>query len=82
MIKSTSSGGKVVNEVKGSTKEIIADLAAIIISVMQGLSGDSPATRALREKALVAAYLVMSGSDSDMVKFDRTGKEKKAAEEN
>lgn len=82
MIKSTSSGGKVVNEVKGSTKEIIADLAAIIISVMQGLSGDSPATRALREKALVAAYLVMSGSDSDMVKFDRTGKEKKDAEEN
>lgn len=74
MIKSTSSGGKVVNEVKGSTKEIIADLAAIIISVMQGLSGDSPATRALREKALVAAYLVMSGSDSDMVKLDRTGK--------
>lgn len=82
MIKSTSSGGKVVNEVKGNTKEIIADLAAIIISVMQGLSGDSPATRALREKALVAAYLVMSGSDSDMVKFDRTGKEKKDAEEN
>lgn len=82
MIKSTSSGGKVVNEVKGSTKEIIADLAAIIISVMQGISGDSPATRALREKALVAAYLVMSGSDSDMVKFDRTGKEKKDAEEN
>lgn len=82
MIKSTSSGGKVVNEVKGSTKEIIADLAAIIISVMQGLSGDSPATRALREKALVAAYLVMSGSDSDMVKFDRTGKEKKDAEGN
>lgn len=80
MIKSTSSGGKIVNEVKGSTKEIIADLAAIIISVMQGLSGDSPATRALREKALVAAYLVMSGSDSDMVKFDRTGKEKKDAE--
>lgn len=80
MIKSTSSGGKVVNEVKGSTKEIIADLAAIIISVMQGLSGDSPATRALREKALVAAYLVMSGSDSDMVKFDRTGKEKGNAE--
>ena len=80
MIKSTSSGGKVVNEVKGSTEEIIADLAAIIISVMQGLSGDSPATRALREKALVAAYLVMSGSDSDMVKFDRTGKEKKDAE--
>lgn len=75
MIKSTSSGGKVVNEVKGSTKEIIADLAAIIISVMQGLSGDSPATRALREKALVAAYLVVSGSDSDMVKFDRTGEE-------
>lgn len=82
MIKSTSSGGKVVNEVKGSTKEIIADLAAIIISVMQGLSGDSPATRALREKALVAAYLVMSGSDSDMVKFDRTGKGKGNAEEN
>ena len=82
MIKSTSSGGKVVNEVKGSTKEIIADLAAIIISVMQGLSGDSPATRALREKALVAAYRVMSGSDSDMVKFDRTGKEKKDAEGN
>lgn len=82
MIKSTSSGGKVVNEVKGSTKEIIADLAAIIISVMQGLSGDSPATRALREKALVAAYLVMSGSDSDMVKFDRTGKEKGNAEGN
>nr|DAR59044.1 MAG TPA: hypothetical protein [Caudoviricetes sp.] len=82
MIKSTSSGGKVVNEVKGSTKEIIADLAAIIISVMQGLSGDSPATRALREMALVAAYLVMSGSDSDMVKFDRTGKEKKDAEGN
>lgn len=82
MIKSTSSGGKVVNEVKGSTKEIIADLAAIIISVMQGLSGDSPATRALREKALVAAYLVMSGSDSDMVKFDRTGKEKENAEGN
>lgn len=82
MIKSTSSGGKVVNEVKGSTKEIIADLAAIIISVMQGISGDSPATRALREKALVAAYLVMSGSDSDMVKFDRTGKEKKDAEGN
>lgn len=82
MIKSTSSGGKVVNEVKGSTKEIIADLAAIIISVMQGLNGDSPATRALREKALVAAYLVMSGSDSDMVKFDRTGKEKEDAEEN
>ena len=82
MIKSTSSGGKVVNEVKGSTKEIIADLAAIIISVMQGLSGDSPATRALREKALVAAYLVMSGSDSDMVKFDRTGKEKQDAEGN
>ena len=82
MIKSTSSGGKVVNEVKGSTKEIIADLAAIIISVMQGISGDSPATRALREKALVAAYLVMSESDSDMVKFDRTGKEKKDAEEN
>lgn len=82
MIKATSSGGKVVNEVKGSTKEIIADLAAIIISVMQGLSGDSPATRALREKALVAAYLVMSGSDSDMVKFDRTGKEKQDAEEN
>lgn len=82
MIKSTSSGGKVVNEVKGSTKEIIADLAAIIISVMQGLSGDSPATRALLEKALVAAYLVMSGSDSDMVKFDRTGKEKKDAEGN
>ena len=82
MIKSTSSGGKVVNEVKGGTKEIIADLAAIIISVMQGLSGDSPATRALREKALVAAYLVMSGSDSDMVKFDRTGKEKKEAEGN
>lgn len=81
MIKTTSSGGKVVNEVKGSTKEIIADLAAIIISVMQGLSGDSPATRALREKALVAAYLVMSGSDSDMVKFDRTGKEKQDAEE-
>lgn len=82
MIKSTSSGGKVVNEVKGSTKEIIADLAAIIISVMQGISGDSPATRALREKALVAAYLVMSGSDSDMVKFDRTGKEKENAEGN
>ena len=82
MIKSTSSGGKVVNEVKGSTKEILADLAAIIISVMQGLNGDSPATRALREKALVAAYLVMSGSDSDMVKFDRTGKEKKDAEGN
>lgn len=82
MIKSTSSGGKVVNEVRGSTKEIIADLAAIIISVMQGLSGDSPATRALREKALVAAYLVMSGSDSDMVKFDRTGKEKQDAEGN
>lgn len=82
MIKSTSSGGKVVNEVKGSTKEIIADLAAIIISVMQGLSGDSPATRALREKALVAAYLVMSGSDSDMVKFDRLGKEKEDAEGN
>lgn len=82
MIKSTSSGGKVVNEVKGSTKEIIADLAAIIISVMQGLSGDSPATRALREKALVAAYLVMSGSDSDMVKFDRTGKETGNAEGN
>lgn len=82
MIKSTSSGGKVVNEVKGSTKEIIADLAAIIISVMQGLSGDSPATRALREKALVAAYLVMSGSDSDMVKFDRTGKERNDAEGN
>lgn len=82
MIKTTSSGGTVVNEVKGSTKEIIADLAAIIISVMQGLSGDSPATRALREKALVAAYLVMSGSDSDMVKFDRTGKEKQDAEEN
>lgn len=82
MIKSTSSGGKVVNEVKSSTKEIIADLAAIIISVMQGLSGDSPATRALREKALVAVYLVMSGSDSDMVKFDRTGKEKKDAEGN
>ena len=82
MIESTSSGGKVVNEVKGSTKEIIADLAAIIISVMQGLSGDSPATRALREKALVAAYLVMSGSDSDMVKFDRTGKEKRDAEGN
>lgn len=82
MIKSTSSGGKVVNEVKGSTKEIIADLAAIIISVMQGISGDSPATRALREKALVAAYLVMSGSDSDMVKFDRTGKEKQDAEGN
>lgn len=82
MIKSTSSGGKVVNEVKGSTKEIIADLAAIIISVMQGLSGDSPATRALREKALVAAYLVMSGSDSDMVKFDRTGEETGNAEEN
>lgn len=82
MIKSTSSGGKVVNEVKGSTKEIIADLAAIIISVMQSLSGDSPATRALREKALVAAYLLMSGSDSDMVKFDRTGKEKKDAEGN
>ena len=82
MIKSTSSGGKVVNEVKGSTKEIIADLAAIIISVMQGLSGDSPATRALREKALVAAYLVMSGSDSDMVKFDRTGEEKEDAEGN
>ena len=82
MIKSTSRDGRVVNEVKGSTKEIIADLAAIIISVMQGLSGDSPATRALREKALVAAYLVMSGSDSDMVKFDRTGKEKQDAEEN
>lgn len=82
MIKSTSSGGKVVNEVKGSTKEIIADLAAIIISVMQGISGDSPATRALREKALVAAYLVLSGSDSDMVKFDRTWKEKQDAEEN
>lgn len=82
MIKSTSSGGKVVNEVEGSTKEIIADLAAIIISVMQGLSGDSPATRALREKALVSAYLVMSVSDSDMVKFDRTGKEKKDAEGN
>lgn len=82
MIKTTSSGGKVVNEVKGSTKEIIADLAAIIISVMQGLSGDNPATRALREKALVAAYLVMSGSDSGMVKFDRTGKEKQNAEEN
>lgn len=82
MIKSTSSGGKVVNEVRGSTKEIIADLAAIIISVMQGLSGDSPATRALREKALVAAYLVMSRSDSDMVKFDRTGKEKQDAEGN
>lgn len=82
MIKSTSSGGKVVNEVKGSTKEIIADLAAIIISVMQGLSGDSPATRALREKALVAAYLFMSGSDSDMVKFDRTGEETGNAEEN
>lgn len=82
MIKSTSSGGKVVNEVKRSTEEIIADLAAIIISVMQGLSGDSPATRALREKALVAAYLVMSGSDSDMVKFDRTGKEKENAEGN
>lgn len=82
MIKSTSSSGKVVNEVKGSTKEIIADLAAIIISVMQGISGDSPAIRALREKALVAAYLVMSGSDSDMVKFDRTGKEKQDAEEN
>lgn len=82
MIKSTSSSGKVVNEVKGSTKEILADLAAIIISVMQGLSGDSPATRALREKALVAAYLVMSGSDSDMVKFDRTGREKQDAEEN
>lgn len=81
MIKSTSSGGKVVNEVKGSTKEIIADLAAIIISVMQGISGDSPATRALREKALVAAYLVLSGSDSDMVKFDRTEKEKQDAEE-
>lgn len=82
MIKSTSSGGKVVNEVKGSTKEIIADLAAIIISVMQGISGDSPATRALREKALVAAYLIMSVSDSDMVKFDRTGKEKEDAEGN
>lgn len=82
MIKSTSSGGKVVSEVKGSTKEIIADLAAIIISVMQGLSGDSPATQALLEKALVAAYLDTSGSDSDMVKFDRTGKEKKDAEEN
>lgn len=82
MIKSTSSGGKVVNEVKGSTQEIIADLAAIIISVMQGLSGDSPATRALREKALVTAYLVMSGSGSDMVKFDRTGKEKENAEGN
>lgn len=82
MIKSTSSGGKVVNEVKGSTKEIIADLAAIIISVMRGISGDSPATRELLEKALVAAYLVMSGSDSDMVKFDRTGKEKKDAEGN
>lgn len=82
MIKSTSSGGKVVNEVKGSTKEIIADLAAIIISVMQGLSGDSPATRALREKALVAAYLVLSGSDSDTVKFDRTGEETGNAEGN
>lgn len=82
MIKTTSSGGTVVNEVKGSTKEIIADLAAIIVSVMQGLSGDSPATRALREKALVAAYLVLSGSDSNIVKFDRTGKEKQDAEEN
>lgn len=82
MIKTTSSGGAVVNEVKGDTKEIIADLAAIIVSVMQGLSGDSPATRALREKALVAAYLVLSGSDSNIVKFDRTGKEKQDAEEN
>nr|DAG20241.1 MAG TPA: hypothetical protein [Caudoviricetes sp.]DAG20254.1 MAG TPA: hypothetical protein [Caudoviricetes sp.] len=81
MIKSTSSGGKVVNEVKGSTKEIIADLAAIIISVMQGISGDSPATRALHEKALVTAYLVLSGGDSGMVKFDRTWKEKQDAEE-
>lgn len=82
MIRSISIGGKAVNEARGSTNEIITDLAAIIISVMQGLSGDSPATRALREKALVAAYLVMSGSDSDMVKFDRTGKEKKDAEGN
>lgn len=82
MIRSISIGGKAVNEVRGSTNEIIADLAAIIISVMQGLSGDSPATRALREKALVAAYLVASGSDSGMVKFDRTWKEQQDAEEN
>lgn len=82
MIRSISIGGKAVNEARGSTNEIITDLAAIIISVMQGLSGDSPATRALREKALVSAYLVMSGGDSDMVKFDRTGKEKNDAEGN
>ena len=80
MIKSTSSGGTVVNEFKGSTKEIIAALAAIIISVMRGLSGDSPASRALLEKTLVAAYLVMSRGDLDMVEFDRTGKEKQDAE--
>lgn len=81
MIKTTSGGGTVVNEVKGSTKEIIADLAAIIVSVMHGISGDSPATQALHEKALVTAYLVLSGGDSDMVKFDRTWKEKQDAEE-
>ena len=50
MIKTTSSGGTVVNEVKGSTEEILADLTAIIVSVMHGISGDSPATQALHEK--------------------------------
>lgn len=82
MIKSTSSGGTVVNKVKGDTNEIIADLAAIILSIMRGISGDSPATRALHEKTLIAAYLVLSGGDSDMLKFDRTGKELQDAEEN
>lgn len=82
MIKTTSSGGKVVNEVKGSTKEILADLAAIITSVMQDISGGSLVKRALCEKTLVVAYLAMSGSFPDMVKSDRAGMEKQDAEEN
>lgn len=75
MIKAISEKGHVTNEVKGSHAVVIADLAAICAAVVQGIAEGNPATRALVEKGLIAAYLAITTKDNTMVKFDRSGKD-------
>lgn len=82
MIKSISENGHVTNEVKGSPAVVMADLAAICASVIQGVDQGNPATRALIEKGLIAAYLAITQNDTTMVKFDRSGKEWADGQEN
>lgn len=75
MIKATSEKGNVTSEVKGSHAVVIADLAALCAAVVQGIAEGNPATRALIEKGLIAAYLASTARDTTMVKFDRSGGE-------